>query len=230
MKILKKPERTPMMKKNRFILLIIILILSSCASNEYWKVRIEVSQKPAVNLDKFKEFIITDFFVKKETKNFNINNELKDYFTTELGQTLENKISSKEIPLEKEDVFKDEDFWKNLSVDAKESVLFTGSIQYTQETRKALIKKLKKEQESPFPSESKFAQRKFYTLHLEVYLIDTQTGKIVYKRNFRETKAYKNPNQTAYFAFFDLVKNIKDKLFAHMLGIKKIQERYIISN
>lgn len=219
-----------MMKKNRFILLVIILVLSSCASNEYWKARIEVSQKPAVNLDKFKEIIIADFFVKEETKNFNINNELKDFFATELGQKLENKISSKKVPLEKEDIFKDEDFWKNLSVDEKESVLFTGSIQYSQETRKALIKKLKKEQESPFPSESKFAQRKFYTLHLEVYLIDTQTGKIVYKRNFKETKSYKNPNQTAYFAFFDLVKNLKDKLFAHMLGTKRTQERYIISN
>ncbi len=218
------------MKKNRFILLVIILVLSSCASNEYWKARIEVSQKPAVNLDKFKEIIIADFFVKEETKNFNINNELKDFFATELGQKLENKISSKKVPLEKEDIFKDEDFWKNLSVDEKESVLFTGSIQYSQETRKALIKKLKKEQESPFPSESKFAQRKFYTLHLEVYLIDTQTGKIVYKRNFKETKSYKNPNQTAYFAFFDLVKNLKDKLFAHMLGTKRTQERYIISN
>jgi len=219
-----------MQKKNRLILLIIMLILSSCASNEYWKVRIEVFRKPDIDLNKFKEIIITDFFVKKETKNFNINEELKNYLAVELGQVLENKISSKEFPLEKEDVFKDEDFWKNISAETKESVLFTGSVQYTEETRKALIKKQKKQQESPFLSEAaKLAQRKDYTLHLEVYLIDTQTGKTVYKSNFKETKTYINPNQTAYFAFFDLVKNIKDKLFAQMLGNKRVQERYLIS-
>lgn len=216
------------MKKNRLFLLVFLMALCSCSSTEYWKLRLEVSEKASLNLDKFQEIAITNFLVKKGTKDFNINKEIKDYFTFELSQKTEKKISSNDISIEKEDLFEKEDFWKNLSSDLPKTVLFTGSVEYSEETRKALLKKEKKRFDDPFPSESKLARRTFYSLQLNLYLIDAQSGKTLYKRNFKETKSYKNPNQTAHFAFFDLIQNVKDKLFFKILGRERIQERYLI--
>ena len=105
----------------------------------------------------------------------------------------------------------------------------TGSAEYTEETRKALLKKAKKRYEDPFPSQSRLEERKFFTLNVNLFLIDAQSGDALYKREFKETKAYDNPNQTAYFAFFDLVQQVKEKLLRTVLGAEQLQERYLIT-
>jgi hypothetical protein len=60
-------------------------------------------------------------------------------------------------------------------------------------------------------------------------MIDAKTGEILYTRNFKQTKHYINPNQTAYFAFFDLIQIVKTKLFQAFLGEELLQERYLLS-
>lgn len=224
MKITKRTK----MKRIKLLSLVGLLILYSCSSSEYWKLRFEVPTKAALNLDEFKEIVITKFLVKEETKQFNLNKELTDYFAAELEQKFNGKISSSTASLEKEELFQNEEFWKDLSSDLKEAVFFTGSVGYTEEVRKALLKEGKRKFEDPFPSGKRLVQRKFYTLNIDIYIIEAQSGKTLYKRNFKETKSYKNPNQTAFFAFFDLMQSVKDKLLRTLFGESRIQERYII--
>lgn len=221
------------MKRKKIKLLLftgIIILFSSCATNEYRKLRIEIPEKAVVNLDDFQEIIITDFFVEKEPDDININKELKDYFAFELKKNIEKTVSQKDLAIENEESFKNEDFWKQALPEKTETLVLTGKAQYSQEVRKALLEREKKQQETPFSSELKLAQRKFYTLILDIYLIDVQTGKIIFQRKFDETKNYENPNQTAYFAFFDLIQNVKKKFFRNILGEEKLQERYLILN
>jgi len=218
-------------KKIKLLLLTVIIILfSSCATNEYRKLRIEIPEKAVVNLDGFQEIIITDFLVEKEPDDININKELKDYFTFELKKNIEKTVTQKDLAIENEACFKNEDFWKQALPEKAETLVLTGKAQYSQEVRKALLEREKKQHETPFRSELKLAQRKFYTLTLDIYLIDIQTGKIIFQRKFDETKNYENPNQTAYFAFFDLMQNVKKKFFLNILGEEKLQERYLILN
>lgn len=218
------------MKKNRLFLIVLLLALYSCSSSEYWKLKIELPGKAAFNLDPFKEILITNFLVKKEAKDFSLNKELKDYFAFEFKQNIKKKVSLKEVSLDKEELFENEEFWKNLSQGATDTLLFAGSVQYMEETRKALLKKEKKRFEDPFPEQTRLAQRKFYTLEADLYFIDAHSGKTLYKRTYKETQSYKNPNQTAYFAFFDLLQTLKDKLLRNLLGTEQVQERYLISN
>jgi len=221
------------MKRKKIKLLLlsgIIILFSSCATNEYRKLRIEIPEKAVVNLDDFQEIIITDFFVEKEPDDININKELKDYFVFELKKNIEKTVSQKDLAIENEECFKNEDFWKQALPEKAETLVLTGKAQYSQEVRKALLEREKKQHETPFRSELKLAQRKFYTLTLDIYLIDVQTGKIIFQRKFDETKNYENPNQTAYFAFFDLIQNVKKKFFRNILGEEKLQERYLILN
>ncbi len=218
------------MKKIKLVLVLTILFSFSCSSNDYWKLRIEVPSKTSFNLDQYNEVVITNFLIKEEIKDFNLNQELVDYFSFLVGQNFKGKVSLKEITFE-EEPFKNEDFWKNLLPDRKEAILFTGDVQYTEEIRKAVLKTSTGRFEDPFGSkQGRLAERRFYVLNLDLYIIDAKTGKTLYKRNFKESKTFENPRQTAPFAFFELLQNTKTKFFRNILGAASIQERYIIYN
>jgi len=216
------------MKKIKIVLVLTILFSSSCASADYWKLRIEVPGKTSFDLDQYNEVVITNFLIKEETKDFSLNQELVDYFSFEIGQNFKGKVSIKEITFE-EEPFKNEAFWKNLLPDRKKAILFTGGAQYTEEIRKAILQKQKERFEDPFVSKKRsLAERRFYTLNLDFYIIDAKTGKALYKRNFKESKGFENPKQTAPFAFFELIQKVKAKFFRDILGVASIQERYLI--
>jgi hypothetical protein len=216
------------MKKIKIALIITILFSVSCASNDYWKLKIEVPAKTSFNLDQYSEVVVTNFLIKEEKKDFDLNQELVDYFSFEIGQNFKGDVSQKEIAFE-EEPFKNEAFWKNLLPAQKKAILLTGGAQYTEEIRKAILQEKKERFEDRSVSTKRsLAERRFYTLNLDLYIIDAQTGKTLYTRNFKESKGYENPEQTASFAFFDLIQRVKAKLFRNILGEASIQERYLI--
>lgn len=217
------------MKTNKLVLLVGTIFFLSCSQSLHWKLKVEMPGESQIDLEKFERIVITDFLVKKETKDIDLNHEIRDYLNFELGQKLKGKVKLKSLPIENDKVFENQDFWKGLHTDAESTLIFTGTADYTEEVRKAILETKKDRFEDPFPRSKKLAERRFYTLKLDLYLIDSQSGEILYRRNFKETKGYRNPNQTAYFAFFDLIQRVKVKLLRNILGDTKIEERYLIS-
>lgn len=215
-------------KKSRVALFFALIFFISCVSENKLNIMIEAPGKIVLDLDRFSEIFVTDFLIKSQAKGLDLNTEIIDYFSSELGNKFKGKISTKKITLEKEEVFKNEDFWKNLSADKKNTLFLTGNIQYKEEVRKAVIGRKKKELEDPFQPEQTLAERRFYLLNLDLYFIDGKTGKALYKKSFKESRNYNNPEQTAYFAFFDLIKAVKEKLYRDLLGERRIQQRYLI--
>ncbi|MFC2167755.1 hypothetical protein ACFLRW_02135, partial [Acidobacteriota bacterium] len=80
----------------------------------------------------------------------------------------------------------------------------------------------------PFPAETQLEQRIFFNFNLTLFFIDANSGETVFKREYKETKNYNNPNQTPYYAFFDLMQQIQVKLLRSILGLEQIQERYLV--
>jgi len=217
------------MKKNKSILILLLLFFVSCTSVNYFRVNVEVSRKALFDINQFKEIIVTDFFIKKEAESFDLNQELVNYFTTQMKQNLKPEISSRRISFPDEEIFKDKAFWKNILPDSQETAIFTGIVDYTQEIRKAVVQTKKKADET-FQRDKAIEERRFYTLNLNFYFIDAQTGEVLYTQTFRETQGYKNPKQTGAFAFYDLADMVKVKLFNNVLGTARIQQRYLIKD
>lgn len=228
-KALKARPQTKKMKKIEIVFVIVFLFFFACTSTTYWKLRIEVPGKSDVRLDEFKEIVVTDFLIKKQTKDIDLNKEIIDYLTSEIGKNFNGKVSPAKISVENENVFGHKEFWKNFWPGTEGIVVLTGSAQFTEEIRKAILEKRKQRFEDPFPAEKALEERRFYNLNLNLYLIDPKTGKALYQREFKESRGYDNPKQTAFFAFFDLIQAVKGKLFSQILGERKIQERYLIS-
>jgi hypothetical protein len=179
-------------------------------------------------LERFQEMVVTDFLVLKERTDFDLNKETTEYFTFEFGKNIQIPVSRAEVAPESDETFAQEDFWTDIPTDNKNAVVFTGTIDYRSEVRKALVDREKRQFEDPFPDKTALEERKFFTLFFNLYLIDSKTGKTLYQKDFKETRNYQNPNQTAYFAYFDLIQSVKDKLFQAFLGEDLLQERYLI--
>ena len=222
-----KKERK--MKRFKVILILLLFFFISCTSANYFRVNVEVPRKAIFDINQFNEIIVTDFFIKKEADDFDLNQELINYFTAQMKQNIKAEVSSRRVSLSNEELFKDKAFWKSIVPDSQEAVLFTGSVDYTQEIRTAVVQ-TKKKADDTFQRDKAIRERRFYTLNLNFYIIDTQSGEVLYTQAFRETQGYKNPKQTASFAFFDLADKVRMKLFNNVLGIARIQQRYLIKN
>jgi hypothetical protein len=217
-----------MRKKISLALLLALTLHFSCASLYNLKVNVELPGVSTLDLDQFKEVVISDFLVEKATQDFDINQELVDLFSVELSKHFAGKVTSKDISWEEKDVFQKEDFWKNLLPDPEEVLILTGSVQYSEEIRKAILEDYSEGTEGFYSKEKGIAQRKFYTLNLHLYLIKAKTGEILYTRDFKESRGYRNPKQTANFAFFDLMEMVRGKFVRNVLGEKKLEQRYLI--
>ncbi len=217
------------MKKNKAILILLLFFLLSCSSVSYFRVNVEVPGKPLFDINRFDEIIVTDFFIQRETEDFNLNEELVNYFTTQMKQSFDAEVSSRRVSLSDEELFNDKAYWKNLQTDPRETVFFTGTVDYLEEVRKAIIQ-TKKKADDTFQRDKAVEERRFYTLTINFYMIDAQTGEVLYTKSLKETRAYNNPNQTAAFAFFDLADVVKSKFFSSVLGTVKTQQRYLIKD
>ena len=223
-------EKMKFLKNNKWVWLLPVLFLYSCsAGGQYWRVRVEMSRPVSFELGRFQEMVVTDFFVVKERADFDLNKETTEFFAFEFGKNIAIPVSRAAVAPEGTETFEQEDFWKDIPTENEGAIVFTGTIDYKSEVRKALVDREKRQFEDPFPDSTALEERKFFTLFFDLYLIDARTGEILYQRNFKETRNYQNPNQTAYFAYFDLIQSVKDKLFQTFLGEALLQERYLIN-
>ncbi|MGD2246568.1 MAG: hypothetical protein PVI11_08485 [Candidatus Aminicenantes bacterium] len=218
------------MKRNSIWIIPLLLLAASCATLDYTRVTVEVPIKTVLDLEKLEEVIITDFFIKKEAEDFDMNQELVNFFTTEIKQTFKGAVRSQKTSFENEQLFRDSTFWKNLQPDSQGAVFFTGIVEYNKEVRKAILETKKKGTEDPFSRDEAIEERRFYTLNLDLYIIDTQTGETIYSRTFKESQGYKNPKQTGPFAFYELTERVKQKFLTDIFGGSRRQQRYLIKD
>ncbi len=216
------------MKKNKLLFALILLFLAYCSSVNQTKVPVRVPVKAVIDINQFDEIIISDFLIKKTPEDFDLSQELVTFFSTEMAQSIKGKISTRRISLDNEELFKNASFWKELLSGAQNTALITGTAEYTEEIRKAILRTKKKRSDDDFSRSGAVEERRFYTLNMSLYLIDSQTGEPLYTQAFKETQGYINPKQIGPFAFFDIAEKVKAKFFAHILGRVDAQQRYLI--
>lgn len=223
-------KKAEILFRNKYLLLIpLFLIAAGCAGETTTKIKMELPRPALIDADAYHEIAVTDFLIKDEEKpDFDLNAKIVDYFSEAFRvKTRKETHHLKDIPLD-DSLFQNPDFWKKQQKKEKRILIATGSASFQAETRKALTGKDTRQFKDPFPEEKRLMERNFFNLKVEIFFIDPDTGEIIYQRQFDEKKATKNPNQTGAFAFYDLIIQIKDKLFRQLFGLERVQERYLI--
>lgn len=218
------------MKKNSAILVLLALLFGACMIETNRRVKVEIPSPAEVRLDQTQEIVLTNFWQEKEAKDFNLNQDLLQFFQEELKRSFKGTLSARTITWDGADLTKNKDFWKQAAADGKNALFLTGRAQFTQEVRKALLANEKRDiDDGPFGKEKTWAERKTYSLKLELFLISSGSGEVFFQRDYQETANYPNIKQTPEFAFYDLLQRIKAKLFRSLFSATKVQDRYLLT-
>lgn len=209
-------------------LLLVPLIWACSGATNVHKMRIQIPRRAEVRIADYDSIVFTDFLIKEAPEAFDLNAEVIDYFSNEIGVEMEERVNIQSIDIEDETIFETPEFWISLPLDDQAAVIFSGTANMSQEIRKALVSKGRRQFEDPFPAQQQLATQKFFILEMNIHIIDSESGEILFQQEFKESNSYTNPNQMAYDAFFDLAFEIKEKLFQAILGGEKLQERYLI--
>ncbi|MDW7760838.1 MAG: hypothetical protein SCM96_09390 [Acidobacteriota bacterium] len=214
------------MKKSRWLPVVLIALSGACALESTRVLRFDLPVRTPVQLEAFDHLAILGFREAEPLKDFEARKELSEHLAYEFGLRLPDKVTRKNELPDKEAAFDDPDLWKD--AEAGNTLFLTGTVRFTEETRKALSLD-EREIDGPFKSEaSGFRKRKLFTLTSTLVFIDADTGKIVFQREFKEVKAYENVRQPAEFAFHELAVRMRVKLFAALFGEERPQERTLL--
>ncbi len=215
-----------MKKKINLIFILFFLIYCSCESISQYKLMIEIPTPTKIDLSSYNKIIFTSFKIESEIKEINFNKEIFNFFSSEIEREFKGKILFKEIDWSQKNIIENKEYWKTLLNNSKtKKLFFTGKLNFKKELRKALLEE--QAPATPFP-ERKLISRLFFTLNLDLYLIDSNTGEIIYEKDFKESRGYKNINQKPNYAFFDILEEVKNKLFREIISHKKREERFLI--
>jgi hypothetical protein len=220
---------------NRWALLLPVVLAAACSTTDYYRTQIRIPRQAEVRLTEFESILFANFILPSETDqdksrklDFDLNQEIQEYFTTELEVALERQVDLVSLPIRDEEAFQNPDFWKKQGPENSKSLIISGTAGFAEETRKALISGKRKEMDDPFPARKNLETRKFYTLNMHIHVLDSESGASLYNRKFKESRAYTNPNQTSLFAFYDLAFEVKEKFFREITGGERLQDRYLI--
>lgn len=219
------------MRKNRGALVLAALtaLAAACAVEPSVKTKVEIPGTAAVRWDAYKEIVLTNFWQEKEAKDFDLNKALIEYLRNEIAPQFKGKLSSATIAWDTAEMVNNKEAWKQVVPQPQDRIILTGKAQFTQDLRKALLAKDRRAiDDGPFAPEKAWAERKAFTFKIEFYLINPESGEILFRKDFLEAQDYENSKEPAEFAFSDLMQRIKLKLFRLFFGSEKSQERYLL--
>jgi len=208
----------------------LLLAAAACSAVSTAPTKIDIPAVPAVKLDGVGEIAIADFLVDTPSKEFEIGPAITQYFRDAMKPEFKGRLSV--VPLAWTDAAMagNKDAWTRVLADPKGKLILSGRIQYAQDVRKALVSKDRRAiDDGPFAPEKPWAERKNFELKLDIYLVRAETGEMLLKKDFLESVIVENRKQPAEFAFYDLLRRVRLKLFRLLFGTVRNQERYLLS-
>jgi hypothetical protein len=218
------------MRKNSPVFFCLLALLAACGRGDtYRKIKVEIPSYSPLQTKEFEHVVFSGFLVAQEPEGIDLDKEIVEYLAPEFEKKLGFRVTTRPAALESEELFKNPDFWKSLSGQPEPVLYVTGKAALSREIRKTVLGRPKASEDDPLTRQRGIVERTVFSLDLHVYLIRGDTGEVVLDRDFKETKAYSNPNQRADFAFYELAQRAKAKLFRPILSEERMQDRYLLT-
>jgi hypothetical protein len=216
------------MRRNKLTLLLpALLLLAACTGNEPVKVSVEIPGTAALAPDAIPALLLAGFRPAKPAADFDVSAALVRYFRDEFKPRLQGPVDAVPVVWPGPEALTDKAFWKKAGA-GRPAVFLAGLADFVQETRKALVDAEARDFDGPFQPRDPWAQRKFFSLQLDLAFIDARTGEILFRRSFQESLTSENIKQTADFAVFDMLSRIKIKLLRALFGSERPLDRYLL--
>ena len=209
------------MKKIKLILIILFIIFSiSCSHKENIRINLSMGDVNIVDLDKYIKILYNDFEIKLPENSFNSKKYVKNFFLDDFSKAVEKRVEYFDTDT---DFFKDNEiFLENLKNFSK-TLLITGKIKIEIKSR-SMIKKIKVKSGK---RKKTFAKIQDWKMTSYIVLIDSDTCKKIYEKNFIENIKGTETSDTK-FNFETLFFKTTNKLIKSILHKTKIEDRYLL--
>jgi hypothetical protein len=212
----------------RLAVIPLLLACAFCATTSRDRIRVEIPTPAALDARTIDSLILTNFKLVTEDKNLALNKELGDYWSGELAARFKDKVIPRDVRFEKDGLFEDAGFWKELSGGAPRAVVLTGRVGFSLDVRKSLTEKERGGIQEPFFKEKTWDTRKSYTLDARLYLIAADTGRVILDREYQETTTTSVLDQSPVFILYELLQRVKVRFFRDAFGVPRVQDRYLL--
>jgi hypothetical protein len=216
------------LKRNSALTVLLVLGLAACSNEPQIRVSLEIPGSAAVRRENVRSLVVAGFYREKPSPAFDVNAILVRYFLDEFKTQIKGPVEAVPIAWPGPEALTDKEFWKK-SGGGKNGLILTGKTEFIQETRKALIEGERRDFDGPFKPKSPWAERKFFSLQLELAVIDARTGEPVFRKDYKEAVNSENLKQTAEFAVYDLMGRIKIRFLRALFGSERPLDRYLLA-
>ncbi len=209
-------------KKIKLIPIILLIIFSiSCSHKENIRVNINIGDVNIVDLDKYIKILYNDFEIKlPKDSPFNSKKYVKNFFLNDFSKAVEKKVEYFDTDT---DFFKDSKTFLEKSKKILNTLLITGKIKVEINNR-SIIKKIKAKSGKRKKS---FVQIQDWKMTSYIVLIDSDTGKKIYEKNFIEN-IKDSETSDIKFNFETLFFKTTNKFIKSILNRTKIEDRYLL--
>jgi len=197
-----------------------VVYLASCARGgvNRVEVRIEVQDPFAVDFDKYDKIVYKGLTIETNLKNYNPDNELKEFFLQDLPKALNKTVEPWDEEKSKEQ--------GEMSPGVK-TVVLTGTLKLDVKERSKIEEVEDKAAEVPGKKKRAFVAVQHWDLKLTVILKDAADGAEVFNEEFNEKLANVDP-ENAKFNFEKVFFQITNRLVKKLTKSTRVQRRYLL--
>lgn len=205
------------------------LTLISCSTN-FSEVKLEINETKAIDFNKYDKIVYADLILESTPDDFNPGKELTDFFVDDLSKVLGKKVeplnvieSDKDISANTEENARLEKIKEHLK-ETPNSLLITGKLTFDIKTR-TKIDEVKGESGK---KEKTFVKVQHWGLTMKIRLIEMETGKELFNRNYSEKTASADVTNPKY-NFDDLFFKINNNFTRDLTSKKSTQRRFLLT-
>lgn len=211
------------------LIIMVSLTLSSC-STSFTEVKLEINEMKAIDFSKYDKIVYADLILESPPEGFNPSKELSDFFIDDLSKVLGKKVEpvntadiDKDIKANSEENTRLEKIKEQLK-ETPNSLLITGKLTFDIKTR-TKVDEVKGETGK---KEKTFVKVQHWGLALKVQLIEVETGKELFNRNYSEKTASADVTNPKY-NFDDLFFKINNNFTRDLTSKKSTQRRFLLT-
>jgi hypothetical protein len=182
--------------------------------------RAQVESPPAPSAGPLNSYetVVVDFEAVEAVPDLDLGRSVSEYLETELRREFKGTVSRRVTGRDPAGTGDDKDRWASAGAGLKRAVFLVGTAGLRAQAQKALFEP-GIPADGPFHLENRgLAERKRFTLAVDCSLIDASSRLVILKKIIKETRTYRDIQQTAEFALFDLLPALKARLFPTLFG------------
>ncbi|PWT91616.1 MAG: hypothetical protein C5B54_04960 [Acidobacteria bacterium] len=227
-------------KASQFLVLFYVCLLLSACGTKSTEIQISAPLRPKYVAQGYKKLYIADFIitgvkdVDRETRNVNVNKEIKETLKSEFKDKSGYEIDDLklEVPADRkpEDVLRDPQFWATQNIPNRDSsMIMAGVVEFSNHAKSGLVTEQvvnpRTGTERTITSPKDQLQ---LVLSVNLFLVDAQHGDKLFEETFKEEQVYDDVSNVSLPLFYDVFDRMAPKIVGVLVSYRVSGSRTLL--